>query len=71
MARFPKSEVEILALAQELVTGLSANDTVYPSPPVSVMDLATTISSYISTKNAAIAAQAAFELRCLVLEGRL
>jgi len=48
-------------LAQELVTGLSANVAVYPSPPVSVMDLATTISAYISAKNAAIAAQAAAE----------
>ena len=61
MAGFPKSEAEILALAQELVTGLSANVAVYPSPPVSVMDLATTINSYVSAKNAAIAAQATAE----------
>jgi len=61
MARFPRSEAEILALAQELVTGLSNNVAVYPSPPISVMDMATTISAYATAKNTAIAAQAAAE----------
>ncbi|MEW5796659.1 MAG: fibronectin type III domain-containing protein [Candidatus Zixiibacteriota bacterium] len=61
MARFPRSEAEILALAQELVIGLSNNVAVYPSPPISVMDMATTISAYTTAKNAAVAAQAAAE----------
>ena len=61
MARFPRSEAEILALPQELVIGLSNNIAVYPVPPITVMDMATTISAYASAKNTAIAAQAAAE----------
>jgi len=34
MTRLPRSEAEILALTYELVTGLSNNIAVYPSPPV-------------------------------------
>ena len=45
-------------MAQELVTGLSNNVAVYPSLPISVIDMATTINAYASAKNAAIAAQA-------------
>jgi len=61
MARFPKSESEIFALAQEMMTGLGANAAVYPSPPVSVADLGSALSAFVTAKNASTAAQAAAE----------
>jgi len=61
MARFPKSEPEILALGQSMVTGLAANAAVYPAPPASVADLEAALSAYIDAKNTATAAQAAAE----------
>jgi len=61
MARFPSKEAEVLALSQEMATGLAANVAIYPSPPVSLMDLASSVNAYISAKNAAIAALAAAE----------
>ena len=59
MARFPKSEAEILALGQSMATGLAANAAVYPAPPVSVANLGAALSAYVTAKNAATAAQAA------------
>ena len=50
-----------MALGQEMVTGLAANAAIYPSPPVSVVDLGTALNAYITAKNAATAAQAAAE----------
>jgi len=61
MARFPKAEAEIAALAQAMASGLAGNATVYPAPPVTLADLAALISAYTTAKNAAIAAQAAAE----------
>ena len=58
IAGFPRSEAEILALAQELVIGLSNNVASYSSPPISVMEMATTINAYASAKYASTAAQA-------------
>ncbi len=61
MARFPKAEAEIAALAQAMASGLAGNAAVYPAPPVALLDLSALISAYTSAKNAAIAAQAAAE----------
>jgi len=61
MARFPSKEAEVLALGQEMVTGLAANAAIYPSPPVSVIDLGSALNAYMTAKNAATAAQAAAE----------
>ena len=32
MARFPSKEAEVLALSQEMASGLAANVAIYPSP---------------------------------------
>jgi hypothetical protein len=32
MARFPRTEAEVIALAQSMVSGLTANAAVYPAP---------------------------------------
>lgn len=61
IARFPSKEAEVFALAQEMMTGLAANAAVYPSPPVTVAELATAFSAYMTANNAAVAAQAAAE----------
>lgn len=61
MARFPKAEAEIVALADAMVGGLAANAATYPAPPVVPADLTTLVSAYTTAKNAAIAAQAAAE----------
>jgi len=61
MARFPKAEAEIVALAQAMISGLAGNAAVYSLPPIPVADLGSSFGSYMTAKNAAIAAQAAAE----------
>jgi hypothetical protein len=67
MARFPIKESEILVLAQEMATGLTANAAVFPSPPVvpnappPVPSLTFMTSSYTTARNAAMAAAATAE----------
>ncbi len=61
MARFPKTEADIVALAEALVNGLTDNIGIYPSPPVEPVDLTVCQTTYLSVKNALIAAQAAAE----------
>ncbi len=39
MARFPRTEPEVIALAEAMITGFTANVAIYPSPPVAVLDL--------------------------------
>lgn len=53
MARFPKSEAEVLALGQSMAIGLAANAAVYPAPSVSVVDLGAAMNAYITAKNTA------------------
>ncbi len=62
MAQFPRSEAEILVLAQEMAAGLAANPATYPSPPVAVLDLTTAAAAYVVANTGAVAAQAAAEL---------
>lgn len=61
MARFPRTEAEVAALAEAMVSGLADNAAVYPAPPVLPADLTTLISAYTVVKNDSIAAQAAAE----------
>jgi len=61
MARFPRTEPEVVALAEAMITGFTANAVLYPAPPVAVLDLTTAKTAYITALNAAIAAKAAAE----------
>jgi len=61
MARFPKAEADVVALAQAMESGLADNAAGYPAPPIPVADLGASFGSYMTAKNAAIAAQAAAE----------
>jgi hypothetical protein len=59
MARFPTTEPEVIPLAHAMVSGLTGNAVLYPSPPVLPAALATLVRAYITPKNTAIAAVAA------------
>jgi len=61
MARFPKTEAEVVALGQAMASGLTDNAVIYPAPPVAPLDLTALMNAYTTAKNAAIAAQAAAE----------
>ena len=61
MARFPITEADVLALAQAMGSGLTANAAVYPAPPVLPAAITLLIGAYTTAKNTAIAAQAAAE----------
>jgi len=61
MAKFPKSESDIVVLAETVIAGLSANSTVYSMPPISIEQLTTRLQDYQAARNAAVAAQAAAE----------
>jgi len=61
MARFPRTEPEVVALAEAMITGLTSNAVLYPAPPVAMLDLTAAKTAYITALNAAIAAKAAAE----------
>lgn len=61
MARFPRTEPEILALAEVMEIGLLNNMAIYPSPPVIPPMLAGLRSAYTNAVNVTVAAQAAAE----------
>jgi hypothetical protein len=55
MARFPRTEPEVIALSQALVSGLTANAATYPAPPVLPAALTTLVSAYTTAKICLIA----------------
>lgn len=59
MARFPKTEAEIVALVSNMISGLTSNAATYPAPPVTAVNLAMLRASYESAKSTQIAALAA------------
>ncbi len=59
MARFPIREDEIKSLAQNIVTGLTDNPAIYPSPPVTPVELQAVLDSFITLCDESVAAQAA------------
>jgi len=62
MPRFPKSEAEIIALAELMWRGLQSNPLIYPSPPIPWMIVRGKNNEYIIRKNESISAQAEAEL---------
>ena len=61
MARFPKKEAEIAALAERLYRGLLDNNPTFPQPPVHPMLLRMRKLTYQSRHNNFMAAHAAAE----------
>lgn len=62
MASFPRTEPEVIALAQTMISGLTSHNTIYPSPPYIPNDLKGYLDSYISTQSALVEAQSAAAL---------
>jgi hypothetical protein len=71
MATFPKSEAEVAALAEVVVTGLTRSVETYPAPPVVPAALGRLRDEYLTAKNAAIAAQATAEQATLTKDSKL
>ena len=61
MARFPEVEAQVQALAQSIVSGLTANPADYPAPPVIATDLNALLTSYLTLCEDTVAARAAAE----------
>ncbi|MDD5458690.1 MAG: hypothetical protein PHF37_04795 [Phycisphaerae bacterium] len=61
MATFPRTEPEILALAQAMEAGLMDNDGIYPAPPVTLLEFGGLKNAYLNRRNLATAAQAMAE----------
>jgi len=59
MAQFPRTEPQVIVLAQDISAGLVANAAVYPAPPVPPADLQNRMTDYITAHDAAVAAAAA------------
>ncbi|MBC6423828.1 MAG: hypothetical protein GDA43_11475 [Hormoscilla sp. SP5CHS1] len=49
MAKFPRTELEVIALANGLIAGLTANSTVYPSPPLTIEELTANLNKVIAS----------------------
>lgn len=61
MARFPKKQAEIVALAERLWNGLWQNQDIYPQPPVHPILIRIKSMIYSSRRDDLIAKQAAAE----------
>ena len=75
MARFPKTEAEVLILAQAIASGMagagSGPNPNFPSPPVTPTALTALISAYTTAKNASVATQAAAEQATVAKDTKL
>jgi len=61
MATFPRTEAQIKALAQTMVTGLTESAADFPSPPVLAADLQALLDSFITLCDEQVGALAAAE----------
>ncbi len=61
MVSFPKTEAEVVGLAQVMTTGLSEHSDVYPAPPVVPLSLKALWTAVVDAKAAAASAQAQAE----------
>ncbi|MBO1348535.1 MAG: fibronectin type III domain-containing protein [Hormoscilla sp. GUM202] len=61
MATFPKSEMEIATLAENMISGLTANTEVYPAPIIPVDQLQNTLNELKSAQHQVVATKSAAE----------
>ncbi len=59
MARFPQTEAEVAALAQDIIAGLTAHTEDFPAPPAAPAELQTALAEYVAAREAAIVGAAA------------
>jgi len=61
MGEFPEREAEIAKLAEDMIQGVTNNPAIFPNPPVSVAALGTSLLTFVSKHDDAVAAHAAAE----------
>ena len=75
MARFPKTEAEVLILAQAIASGMAPGgngaNPYFPSPPVTADALTALIGEYTTAKNSVVAAHAAAEQATVAKDAKL
>jgi len=59
MARFPKREAEVAALASEMINGLTENTDDFPAPPLTVESLQASLDEYRRLHETAVVAKSA------------
>jgi hypothetical protein len=59
MARFPFSEAEVAALAQDMIGGLTTYAEDFPAPPVPAAELQAALAAYVTAREGAVAGSAA------------
>lgn len=57
MSRFPRTEAEVVALVEAMITGLTGGQEYFPAPPVTAVQLGTLRTAYVQAKNSEIGAQ--------------
>jgi hypothetical protein len=57
MARFPKREADVAALAGSVIVGLTESAEDFPAPPVPADDLRTVLAGYLATRDRASVAE--------------
>ena len=60
MPNFPKTEAEVISLAQSIINGMTDNPD-FPSPPVTPAALQASLNTFIGSRDAQTAAYAAAE----------
>ena len=71
MPQFPKTEMDILKLADDIMQGLTNNPTIYPTPPVTAAQLGNDLISTIQAHDDAVAKYAAAEQATTLKNDRL
>jgi len=71
MARFPKSESDIAALARRMITGFTTYAEDFPDPPVSPQELGEAVTAYDAAKDAAVQTEAAAQVATGAKDERL
>lgn len=61
MARFPKHDAQIVALAEVLKIGLKDNPAVFPAPPVMGIGIGVKKNQFLTARNSALSASATAE----------
>lgn len=62
MAQFPFKQADVMALANEVLAGLTANPATYPAPPIDLADFAAAIDLFNQKNAAFVQANAAKEM---------
>lgn len=68
MPNFPKTEAEVISLAQSIITGMNENQD-FPSPPFSIIDMQTSLDEFINSRDTQTAAYAEAEQLTDVKQG--